>query len=111
MRRHSLLILMTVILAGCAMWANQPTGLTHEQEFLLSAQTTYIQQYNDYKYKVAQPNLTDAQKQALKTKKKVLVEVEPLLRLYSQTVYSGGVPPAGLEDQISALFTQIGGKI
>ena len=64
--------------------------------------------YDNYKFQVAQPNLTEEQKGILKGKKEILTNVWPLIALYDSTVSVGNVPPAELEVQILNMIDQLG---
>lgn len=67
----------------------------------------YNRQYDDYKMQAANPSLDDAQKKVLQQKKKVLIQIYPLIQTYDMAVAGG--QPAGreLENAIMALLDQI----
>jgi uncharacterized cupredoxin-like copper-binding protein len=67
----------------------------------------YSFQYDDYKMMAAMPNLTENQKKAMRTKKKVLTEVWPLINLYSGYVDTGIIPAVELESQIMSLLNRL----
>jgi hypothetical protein len=60
----------------------------------------YSDQAENYKTLAASPDLTDAQKTVLRTKKQIMTEVYPLISLYSDYVDAGAVPDAAVETQI-----------
>ena len=103
------LLLMLIVVAGCATM--NAAKLSPQQEFLLNAEKAYLVQYNDYVALTKMPSLTAEQKEMARTKKAVLVQVEPLIKLYRATVYAGGVPSIETEQAIYNLLTSIGGKL
>lgn len=60
----------------------------------------YNAQYEDYKTQAARTDLTEAQKEILREKKKVLTKVYPLIETYAEYVNVGTVPSQELETLI-----------
>jgi hypothetical protein len=69
----------------------------------------YNSQYRDYMNVVSQPNLSDTQKDILKTKKQILTELYPLIGVYADMVAADpSIPPdRETEDKILALINRL----
>ena len=72
---------------------------------------TYNAQYDDYLAMATQSGLTDAQKEVLKAKKKILQEVWDPIKLYAFYVDQGGVPSPELEAQIMVGLNKLDSQI
>jgi hypothetical protein len=57
------------------------------------------------------PNLTEAQKKLINTRKEILVKVKPLISLYVSVVMGGGTPASLDEKKIEQLLEQLLSKI
>jgi hypothetical protein len=77
----------------------------------MNAERAYLVQYNDYLAMTKLANPTAGQIEVMKTKRGLLVQVEPLIKIYRSTVIAGGVPSVATEQQINDLLNQLGGKI
>ncbi len=81
--RVVVVLAVVVFCAGCPLHQKPiPWGqLTVEQKasYMMSV---YNSQYDDYTFKAALPDLTEAEKKILREKKKVLTYVYPLLESY-----------------------------
>jgi hypothetical protein len=103
-------LLLILLVTGCAyLQGTNSATLPPQQEFLLNAEKAYLIQYNDYLAMSKKTNLTDPQKEIMKTKKAVLVQVEPLIKIYRASVSSGGPQDLQMEQQIYNLLNSIGG--
>ncbi len=71
----------------------------------------YVAQYDDYIQMAASGTLSEDQKQIMRTKKKVLVKIQPLLLDYSNFVAMGLKPTPALEATIIDLLNQLGAKV
>lgn len=67
----------------------------------------YNAQDRDYRAMSAMSNLTDAQKKVLQSKKKIMVQVYPLIDVYRVTVEAGGTPSHDTEQTILNLLNQL----
>lgn len=57
------------------------------------------------------PNLTNEQKDILRTKKEIMTEVYPLISLYTSYAESGSVPSAETETQIISLLDRLAATV
>lgn len=107
----AMLVLIVALFSGCAAWnsATNPSPLSPQEQFLMKAEQIYISQTNDYLVMTKIPNPSEDQKKVMRAKREALVQAEPLIKIYRQVVFVGGVPDPSLEAQISALLTSIGG--
>lgn len=53
------------------------------------------------------PNLTEAQTELLRTKRRILIQLHPLMRLYVEYVRSGIAPTPDLENEIVNLINRL----
>ena len=67
----------------------------------------YNDQYQDYKQKIALPDLTEDEKEILAVKKQVLSEVYPLITAYDLAIVEGGQDQEATEAEIKALFNRL----
>lgn len=102
-------ILCVAFLVSCAtVNVNKPKqfwDMTSKEKLAYMYQI-YNSQYDDYKSMAAMPNLTEAQKTMLRTKKDVLTKVEPLISTYDGMVQAG-TPTKAQEQQIYDLLNQL----
>jgi hypothetical protein len=67
----------------------------------------YNAQFDDYKLKVALPNLTNDEKAVLRAKREILTQVYPLIQAYDMTQASGGTPTVTAERQVTSMLNQL----
>lgn len=53
------------------------------------------------------PNLTEAQKEVVREKKKVIMQLDPMIKLYGNLVKKGGTPSTTTEQDIFNLIDQL----
>ena len=109
-RALALIAIVAIVLAGCTIGQAPDTPLTPLEKAKKTAtwiNDTYATQYDDYEATVKLPNLTEAQKQILRTKYQVLQEADPLIGMFNQAVDDGLVPSPELERQIMDLLTRL----
>jgi hypothetical protein len=70
--------------------------------------STYNDQYDAYQADAGKLTLSEAQKEYLRGKKRVLEEVYPLMMDYAEYVKTGKVPSASLEKNILDKFERLG---
>ncbi len=111
-RKSTLLILMLMVffLMSCSVLGLKKTPLTPEQDLLMRMESFYLSQTNDYNSMVKQTNLTPAQKEVLQKKRKILIESQPLLKMYGNAVYGGTPVDKAMEQKLLDLLNQLGGK-
>ena len=101
LRLSYLLILILILGFGCA--ANQLT----KEKVGLAFMDQYIYQYKDYQIQSARTDLTEGQKEVLRTKKSILIQVWPMLKLYNAYILNEQVPPADMDVQIGELISKL----
>lgn len=104
-------ILLVLLLSGCAAISGKPSNLTPSQEFLMNAEKAYLVQYYDYLSMTKLTNPTPDQIKVMHQKRALLVQAEPLIKIYRSTVMAGGVPSIETEQQINDILNQLGGKL
>lgn len=92
--------LAVVFVASCATINIKPIAEMTPKEKATFFMSVYSDQAENYKTLVASPDLTDAQRDVMRTKKQIMTEVYPLIMLYSGYVDAGAVPDAAVETQI-----------
>lgn len=109
MKRYMIIGLLVIALAGITACASpqKPWADWTPKEKSTFMNATYNQQYDDYLIVSKSPNLTEDQKEILRTKKKVFVEIWPLLKTYSQYAQGGQVPTLMLEAQLMRLLNRL----
>jgi len=114
-RRIAVPVLMpffaTVLLSCAALdlktWADRSS-----QEKAYSIMALYNQQYKDtMSMALAGDALTDEQKDVVRTKKKILSKVYPLIMAYVEYIDHGAIPTVEMEAMILNYLNQLGGKI
>ena len=105
-----LIAIAAMALTACAALQAPEQELTPLQKAEKAAtwmQETYSAQYDDYKTMRAKPDLTEAQKEVLRTKYAILAEAEPLIKTFRDAVRADTVPSPELESQIMALLNRL----
>ena len=67
----------------------------------------YNAQDKDYRNMVARSDLTNDQKGILREKKKIMIQVYPMIKTYNIYIGSGAVPTKATEDQIIELINDL----
>lgn len=117
MRKGKVVVIgvLVLMLVGCAYLQStfgvKPWADRTPSEKSLAILETYNTEYRNTMSQAKQPNLTEPQKQVVRSKKDVLIKVYPLIGIYDKTVLGGGTPSKADEDAILALFDQIGAKL
>ncbi len=103
-------LLAAVFLIGCPGLIpkdmNSPADM-NPKELATWALGVYNVQYDNYKVLAARTDLTEDYKAMLRKKKKVLMELWPLLKLYTGYVDSGVIPTQALETKIIGLIDDL----
>lgn len=111
MRKRMVLgVLMCLLLLACAASqqnVQQATPLQTAEKVALG----FIQILNDQETQTAslsnQPNLTDAQKQIVRQKKALLVQIWPKVKAFYALIEAGTVPTADVQTEITNLLNQL----
>lgn len=110
-----LIIAVFVLLAGCGYFGQTTTPtttspLSKEKKFIQSAKSFYVSQYKDYEAMTVDPSLlTEEQKQILRIKREVLIQLKPMIDTYAALVDSGQTPTLEQEQAIIQLLNKLGG--
>lgn len=100
LRNSVVLVIAIVFLIGCPQQGLKPLNEMSPQEKATWMLSIYSAQYDDYKLQVVKPDLTDDQKNILREKKKILLEVDPLIDQYTGYVDTGILPTMEIETLI-----------
>lgn len=113
MRRTALplLILFLFALGACATLGLKPYGEMTPKEKVVIFFSLYNKQYEDYKIQAARVDLTDPEKQVLRQKKKILVDVYPLIQALDLSIVSGQPWDSALENMVLNLLRQLGSRL
>ena len=100
--------IIALLFFGCATLSNTASWNTKSpKEKSLYFIKTYNQQYDDTMFMAKSPNLTEAQKQVVRTKKKILTNAWPAIHLYDSIAANGGVPSPEQEQVILNFINQL----
>ena len=102
------MVIVVVVFALAAACATLPATPKEKAVWMMGI---YNRQFDDYQAMVARPDLTEAQKEVLRQKKKILVEAKPLITAYDGYVQQGATPSPQLEVQITDLLNQLETKV
>jgi len=102
------MVLMVALCVACA--TTKPFNQWSPKEKATWFLGLYNAEFDDYQLQASSPNLTDAQKNILRTKKQILTQVYPMIGTYASLTNSGGVPSPELELQIMQLLNQLAAK-
>lgn len=105
------LIIICIAFVSCAMLGTKPWADRTPKEKALAILEAYNAQYQNTLSMALSPNLTEEQKQIVRTKKAIIKELHPLVSTYLAIVEIGGVPSAKDEQAILNLLDRLGGKI
>lgn len=98
---------MTVALVGCQTDNIKTFDEMSAKEKATFMMSMYNKQYSNYQTQAAKPELTEAEREILRKKKKILSEVYPLIELYMSYVDSGAVPSTETEQKIINYLDQL----
>lgn len=106
------LICLAFLLASCSLFTPVPTTvqktpLEKAKDMGLYFNQTYNAQYRDTMEMATTPNLSQAQKDMVITKKALLTKVWPLIKAYDAIVKNGGIPTINDEQAINNLINQL----
>lgn len=106
------ILLMAAITISCIPQAGKEAGVKPLAEMTPKEKATWMMgvynaQAADYKRMVVRTDLTDDQKDILRQKKVIAVQVWPLINTYRTYVNAGAVPIREVEDQIIALINDL----
>lgn len=104
-------LLVVMILGACATLGVKPWAERSPREKALVILQTYNSEYQNTMTMALRTDLTDAQKQIVRTKKEILTQLYPLVKVYLGVVEAGGIPSAMNEQEILNLIDQLGGKL
>jgi len=112
LRKRIILTMMALfMLVSCAMFQTakeQPFSTWSAKKKLTYAINVYSNEYDKYFAAAVKPNLTDGQKQYLKSKRIALVGLDKVINLLIPIVDTGEPLPADLEAQLINWLTQLG---
>jgi disulfide oxidoreductase YuzD len=111
MSHRRLFMKLCMVVTALALVAACATAPATAKEKAVWMMGIYNRQFDDYQVMVARPDLTDAQKEILRQKKKVLVELKPLIAAYDGYVQQDAAPSPQLEAQITDLLNQLQTKV
>jgi hypothetical protein len=101
------LLLCLALTAACAGPAVKPITEWSPKQRAAYFMGVYNSQHDAYKAQVAYPDLTAAEKDVLRAKKRALVAVYPMIQAYDLVVAAGGVPSASDEAAILELLDEL----
>ena len=104
-------LLLVMFLAGCATLGVKPWAERTPKEKALVILEAYNAEFQNTLSMALNPNLTESQKQVVRQKKAILMQLYPLIQLYVGVIEAGGIPSASDEQAILNLIDQLGGKI
>lgn len=101
-RKVAILLILTFVLtvAGCAA-----TISTKGKALMILS--TYNAQTASAVEMSNRPNLTEAQKVIVRDKKKIILQLDPMVKMYGTLVKSGGVPTTTAEQDIYNLIDKL----
>jgi len=118
MRRAKLFFILPIIfmLMGCAVLQSlgvtvKPYSEMTPKEKITFLFKTYNKQYDDYLIQAAKPTLTETERVVLRTRKKIMVEVYPLIGILDGALVEGKPFDASTEKLIIDKLRQLGAKI
>jgi hypothetical protein len=104
-------IIILMFLAGCIGGTNTEGPKRIDEMTSKEKATWFMGVYNaqdkDYRNVVARPNLTNDQKEILRKKKEIMIQVYPMIKAYGIYVDSGAIPTKATEDQIIYLINDL----
>ena len=98
------LLLLLLTFGGCAMFAQ--TVDTPEKR-ALAILKTWNSQFDDTMAMAKMPNLSEEQKELVRTKKKWLGLLKPLVDLYVNVVKTEGTVPEAIERELKRMINQL----
>jgi hypothetical protein len=98
---------MSIALIGCPTNNIKTFDEMSAKEKATFMMSMYNKQYSNYQTQAAKPELTEAEREILRKKKKILSEVYPLIELYMSYVDSGAVPSTETEQKIINYLDQL----
>jgi len=110
------LICSVIFFQGCSTLGLKPWVDRTPDEKALTILQTFNQENKDTlaRAKEIEANpvgYTEVEKQVVRTKKAVLVELAPLINIYKNVVLGGGVPDKATEDKIIDLLRKLGRQL
>jgi hypothetical protein len=104
-----LLFLMSLFVVACPTNNGQMTSFSEmttkdKASFIMS---TYSKQYDSYLALYNRGNLTDAEKEVLKSKYDLLGELYPYINLYVGYAEEGAIPPETTEEVLLELINRL----
>jgi hypothetical protein len=107
MKRAITLLVSLALVAGCLGTQTKPFAEWSPKAKAAYFMAIYNSQYDAYKAQVAYPDLTAAEKDMLRAKKKALVAAYPMIQAYDLVVAAGGVPSPSDEAAILKLLDEL----
>ena len=106
MKKILLIILCIAFFAGCSTTLQNVKDMTPEQKATWMM-GVYNSQFDNTMEMAKRPDLTEEQKVIVRSKKKVLQKVKPLIALYKEYVKNGAMPSQETEDEILKLLDEL----
>lgn len=104
-------IIMLVFLSGCifSLKGESPKRIDEmtPKEKATWFMGIYDAQDKDYRNMVVRSDLTNDQKEILRKKKEVMIQIYPMIKAYNVYVDSGAIPTKIVEDQIIQLVNDL----
>lgn len=101
------LFLIVVLVAGCATLGTKPWAERAPQEKASYFMAMYNKQFNDTMNMAKNPNITDAQRKTVRTKKAILEKLWVAIGTYDSVVIRGEIPSALEEQRILDYINQL----
>jgi len=98
------------LIAACATLDSGST-IRPEELTLTQFEAAYVAQWHDTYAMASNPQITEAQREIVRTKKDVLTRVRPLIDAYGAIVRTGGTPTMQQEQAIYQLLNSIGANL
>lgn len=106
-RKALWLFLIVVLVAGCATLGTKPWAERAPQEKASYFMSMYNKQFNDTLNMAKNPNITDAQRKVVRTKKDILTKLWLAIGTYDSIVIRGEIPSMLDEQTILNYINQL----
>jgi len=108
MKVKHIALIIVLLIVGCAGLQGQDNFVSWTpKQRAAYFMGLYNGQYDIYKVQLTYPDLTPEEKQILQTKKKILVQIYPMIQAYDILQASGATPSASDETAIIGLLDQL----
>ena len=111
MKRKSIYLFLFFLVLACASIGVKSIDQMSGKERATFFMNIYNSQVADYRALVAMGNLTEDQKEILRIKRRIMVEVYPLIETYNVWVDNNAQPSVELEAQIIDLLNRMTAQV